>query len=196
MKLRILRGLALAAATLVLTACGNVVRSERPLFDAADEYGTPRFRPGVWISNSPDCRVDERAPVAPWPSCADPLVIGKEGLKDPKLLDGAIGRLAAGDPMIAQMADKDGFSYLAIKVLQSDRRGRVLAFRTWPVLCGPPPPHKSDGSEGKVTLSPLPGLEVRGDDCFARDKASVRSAAAASEAWNAEPFIIHWVRRR
>ena len=190
------RSVAIMAALFLLSGCGNIVRSEVALFSAADEGDGLSFRPGVWIDNDSECKFDERLPVVEWPACADPVIFGPKGLKDPKL-EGAIERVAVGDPLILQIGDKSGgYSCAGMEIIARDGRGRATALRVWPAMCGPPPVPASDGSTSgrKITQSPLPGLEIRGEDCIATEKAAVRRSAKASKAWAEAPMEIHWAQ--
>ena len=201
-------GLALALAAL-LGGCGNLVQSDAALFAKADTRGAPVFRRGLWIGDDPDCKVDERLPREAWPGCAAAWVMTSRGLasafdedKEMHLL------LAAGDPAIIQIEpperEEGPFGYWALAVTAADRRGRATAFSAWPVLCGPPdgadaPVSAAQAREGaqpyaSVTRHPLPGLEVRGANCFAARAATVRDAARASRAWTPFPMDAHWVR--
>ena len=197
-----------AAATLVailsaalLGGCANVVFSEGPLFTTADARGAPRFKPGVWIGEEPGCVVDTSKPLDQWGDCAEGWVMTRRGLADPTLYKGAAALLAAGDPMILQLgpeppAETNEHFYNAVRALETDKAGRITAFSTWPVQCGPPPgPAGPDQATTGVTASPLPGLEIRDKNCLARDAASVRAAAKASEAWDREPAMARWVRK-
>lgn len=185
--------LALGGA-LLLSGCGNFVKSEKPLFFKRDEVGAPAFRQGVWLSDKPDCVFDETRPMKDWPECADPLTLGKLGLTDPELLKGEGGVLAAGSPLILQMGDKGEFGYIAVEPMTADEQDRVTAFKAWPVLCGPPPKAVVGEEARKVTRDPLPGLRISGDDCLATRASVVRRAAAASARWNEQLLSAHWVR--
>jgi len=190
---RTLRRTALLCALAALAGCGNNVHSDMPLFSAADEIGAPVLKPGVWIGEDPDCKFDESRPAADWPKCADPVTIGPRGLKD-SALEMAVDRVVAGDPVILQLGDKSGYSYAGMEVVSRDRRGRATAVRFWPALCGPPPAVGADGAPPqKVTQHPLPGLEIRGDDCFAVDKSAAKRSVEASKAWAETLMSVHWI---
>lgn len=185
---------------LALTACeANAVRSARPLFGPEDAAGPLVTRPGVWSQAEPGCRFDPAAPLKHWPDCANGDVAGRDDFNDAD----ANSLLVAGDPMIVQYgygkaSDDDPlpYGYMALRPLARDARGRVTAFRAWTVKCGPPPPAPADPAvEGhKVTDHPLPGLTIAEPYCRADDKAAVRAAAQASEAWS-PPITSRWERR-
>ena len=196
-------------AVLGLAGCTNMVMSERPLFTKADAKGAPIFRPGVWAAPDPGCDVDLKTPLDGWPKCAHGDVMGSDGpiLPDPSMKP----VLAAGDPIVVQIAlpaelTKAGKGlpgagasvfYSALKPVESDDRGQVVAFEGWLVECGPPPPPRKaeDGSEIRlVTDRPLPGLRIVEDHCLATRPATVRAAAAASRTWQTEIHLTRWIR--
>ena len=115
------------------------------------------------------------------------------------------------------------YQFVGARPTKTDARGRVIELAIWMVQCGPPPPpppaadprdaqpapvtadsvtpdSKPTDSEIEikphryVTLTPLPGLEIRDNDCLARDAEAVRRAAKASEAWSTSPTTLKWVR--
>lgn len=168
----------------------NHVLSEKPLFSKADTRGTPAFRPGVWASPAPDCVLNPADRVQDWPECSNAFVMSRKGL-DLHLSDrneSADMLLASGEPLVLQIALKgttDGrpfnlVTYQGVQPTGLEASGRVIAFRVWNVLCGPPP---ATGSETGRTTALLPGLSPMDDNCVARDPATVRRAAAASAAW-------------
>jgi hypothetical protein len=114
------------------------------------------------------------------------------------------------------------FVYSGVRPLRFDATGRIIEFTSWLAQCGPPPPDgdcskaaepapatppsststpsakpAGEAQEARrqcVTLQPLPGLEIKDDNCIARDQSAVRNAAAKSEAWDTSPTASHWVR--
>ena len=68
------RAAALLCACIFLGGC-NIVVSKVPVFTASDSVGAPALKPGLWLAEKDDCKLDEAAPVASWPECADPLVV-------------------------------------------------------------------------------------------------------------------------
>ncbi len=200
-----LRACMILALAVALGGC-NMVYSERPLFTAADAVGAPPLRPGLWTTSDPKCRVDEARPVQRWPKCAEwGLVRATDVLEfkadaKPAAWTSTEYVLASGDPRVLQTPfdDKNGsaFIYVALKPLRLDDQGRIVAFTTWTVLCGPPPPAPAPNATDKrrVTLEPLPGLEIKDDNCIAREPGPVRNAAKASQAWSATSQTQHWVR--
>jgi hypothetical protein len=183
-----------------LSGCGNLVQSDEPLFSKATAGAPPKLKPGLWRSVEPSCQVDVDETVSRWPDCAAAMPVGQDGLmevdEDSELL------VVDGDPLVLQMGPPEAeagatYSYMAMKPARHDRRGRVLEFGAWWVVCGPPPPAgpapEKGSRERRVTLEPLPGLEIRGDDCIARDPEAVRRAARASEAWSVR-LTYQWVR--
>ncbi len=133
--------------------------------------------------------------------------------------------LAAGEPRIAQLrvdvdvsaqadasasggaeasASASGggqaqpYGYAAVRPTKLDDQGRIVAFRFWPVACGPPPPKDKSGDETAAgTLKPLPGMEMKPGDaiCTTSSKDALRAAAKASEAWADGPIPeARWLR--
>lgn len=94
------------------------------------------------------------------------------------------------------------YCYAALRADSLDADGRIVAFTTWPIWCGPFP-RRPEGEGGpNVTDAPFPGLAVVGEHCVADDVAALRAAAKASETLNppgegANPLgstRFHWVR--
>ena len=86
-------------------------------------------------------------------------------------------------------------------MLKTDAEGRVVEYRTWQALCGPPPPPNPNGQNSAVlTDKLLPGLVAEKDkqDCIASDKAPVLASVKQSEAWkdkdSHDPDTARWVR--
>lgn len=130
--------------------------------------------------------------------------------------------VASGDPRIIQLPAEEAspgrFAFAGARPVRLDPEGRIIAIETWPVQCGPPrkpvpaaPPSAADapaasaqpssaGGQSKPTAQshvsehPLPGLEVDGDNCIAREASVVRTAAASSKAWSESPTSYRWVR--
>jgi hypothetical protein len=181
---------ALTAALIGLGGC-NLVVSQTPMFTKADAAGAPVIRPGVWRQEVAGCDFDETLPQSQWPKCAG----AQPAMPDPPPM-----LTVAGDPAIIQLSlppdpSKPTLLYLslAIRPIQFDAQGRVIALQTWPVQCGPPP---TGGNNMGATKSPLPGLTMRGDDggCAPQSVAALRDAAKASEAWVQDHTPSHWVR--
>ncbi|MFZ5668968.1 MAG: hypothetical protein ACOY4K_05710 [Pseudomonadota bacterium] len=213
MRVAILLGL-----TLLLGACNRVHTSE-PLFFASDAPDAPRFREGVWLIETPiadegddgkPCRVDARKPVTRWPKCADwALVRGGEFTGYERDDKGGEARwesmayvLAGGSPPVLQLAtpEADGkldYQYFGVRVTRRAADGRIEAYDSWPVLCGPPPPEgtkKADGTIQYATLNPLPGLTVVDDNCTTDQPSAVLNAASASLQWTAPQGGARWIR--
>ncbi|MFN3521367.1 MAG: hypothetical protein ACK4YQ_03910 [Phenylobacterium sp.] len=206
--MRALACILLLAFSASLSGCANLVHSDEPLFTRADARGAPVFRRGLWLGEDPDCGVDEALPRDEWPGCAEDWEMTGAGLgsifdedKEMSLL------LARGDPNIVQVQPPKGeagpYAYWALAPTRTDGRGRVTAFSAWPVLCGPPAAGegpaspaeaRAGASSNTLTPQPLPGLEVRGRNCFAARASVVREAARLSRAWTPFPMSAHWVR--
>jgi hypothetical protein len=87
------------------------------------------------------------------------------------------------------------FLYHAMRPTGFDEQGRVLAFESWGIRCGPPPEptEHPDQEVGNVTEQPFPGLTVLGDNCTAESVEALRRAATLSEPL--EPHgTARWVR--
>ena len=73
------------------------------------------------------------------------------------------------------------YCYAGLRADTLDAEGRIVAFTTWPIWCGPLP-QRAEGQEGaNVTDTPFPGLTVVGEHCIAQDIDALRAAATASE---------------
>ncbi len=209
--MRILLGLCVA---LLLGAC-NRVHTDHPLFFAEDARGAPLLRNGLWVvedslgavADDEPCRFDARKPVTRWPDCAEWMLVRDGELLGYDREKGGQGSwtsvpfvLAKGEPAVLQIGvtGDDGpttYSYFGLQPIRSDAGG-VVAFHSWPVLCGPPPPPaKKDEKPRFVTLEPLPGLTVVEDNCTADAAGPVRAAAAASRAWTDDAVGgARWIR--
>jgi len=109
---------------------------------------------------------------------------------------------ASGDATASASASGGGHSqpygYAAVRPTKLDEAGRIVAFRFWPVACGPPPPKDKSGADTAAgTLKPLPGMDMKPGDpvCSTSSKAALRAAAKASEAWAEGPIPeARWIR--
>jgi hypothetical protein len=207
----------LALATALLGAC-NMVVTKDPVFSKADAAGAPVLRPGVWDGDAkPDCQVDETKPLSQWPSCASGFVV----MDDHRVgnFDDQGGKhawtttdyvLAAGEPRILQLYFHEGtdpmmpsaYFYAAYRPTRFDDQGRVVAGRSWIVICGPPPaqPAQTDanGKQRTGTEHPFRGLTMDsdGNNCSPDSPAALRNAARESRPLTAPKDISgsHWVR--
>jgi hypothetical protein len=174
-----------------LAGCGNMVLSEKPLFER-DRTTEASIAPGVWASPEPGCRFEAKRPVQEWPDCANGE-IRSPGDFGPK------ATLVGGEPMILQLrieqSSGGGYWYVAIRATAQTPQGQATAVESWPVLCGPPPAQMA-GSDRRVTDTPGPGLTIDGDNCIAADALAVRSAAVASRSWWSDIGVAQWVRKR
>jgi hypothetical protein len=152
-------------------------------------------------------------------------IAGHKGGSPKDMLEHSPLILAAGDPRVAQLqvtvdtsvqasAEASGgasasasssvsapeskpFAYAGIRPTKFDDQGRITAFTSWPVQCGPPPPVDEKGNATAMgTLKPLPGMEMKPGDavCTTRSKDALRAAAKASEAWADQPRESNWLR--
>lgn len=196
----------LLAAMTLLGGC-NMVVTPTPMFDAADT-APPDLRNGLWLADSGDCAVDTRKPLRRWPDCADWMIYrdGVLTLPEGEEASEAEGRvtalLASGTPRVWQITLTDGEGkqasfYAGLEPVELDRSGRIVRYRSWPALCGPPQAKPTDREEtlsDLVTAAPFPGLTMEGGGCLPADEAALRNAVAASRAL-AEPLKdARWIR--
>lgn len=189
------------AAALFLSGCENFVVSEKPWFTAEDATGAQAVRPGWWIADSADCRVDPGASSTAWPACAGAALMPADWAGVLWATDGTEHMLVKGDPMIAQyqfqtpndaaLPSRNAYLYFGVAVLKRDAEGRALVLRYWPTLCGPP----RHDRPGAVTSRPWPGLRVKREGgCVAGDVRALRKAAERSRALETETPALRWVR--
>jgi hypothetical protein len=209
---------ALALAVLVLLGACNMVVTRDPVFSKADAAGAPALRPGVWNGDpKDDCKVDESKPLSEWPSCASGFVVMDEhrlgnfndqGGKHVWTTTDYV--LAAGEPRVLQVYFTAGtdpmmpaaYFYAAYRPTKFDDQGRVVAGRSWFVICGPPPPAPASGDAGGKqrtgTLHPFAGLTMDsdGNNCAPDNPAALRNAARESRTLTAAKDLSgsHWVR--
>lgn len=196
----------LLAVAALLASC-NMIYTEKPVFGAADK-GTPELREGVWLVDEPDCSVDTATPASSWPECADWVLIedgrmkfpGEKGLTG----DGADEMpflITGGEPRVWQMIFRNPAKkleltfYAGFEALETGADGKVIRYRSWPSLCGPPPAAGPDGGGSLVTREPFPGLTMEKDgSCRPRDADALRAAVAASRAFPKEQDLGRWIR--
>jgi hypothetical protein len=198
---RIVLSMAAVVAALLTSACSNLVYSDRPLFVAGDPPALT-FRPGLWATPDPGCEFNRFERLEAWPDCANGTYLDAQGRSDRSETPAVI---VAGDPLIAQdgpmPAAKGPFRYMywAFRPSRFDPRGRATEVLVWFVQCGPPEKSRPRGTTPAIdggmntTKHPLPGLEMRDDNCLASDAGTVRRAAAASLDWS-QPMATRWVR--
>lgn len=202
-----MRTVLIALCGLMLTAC-NMVVSREPLFTQADAAGSAPVKDGWWVSPKPTddgrpCTFDLEADARDWPPCAEGQLILGGRMIDTE--DGDAPQdflLTGGDPRIMQIGVKEQglnlYAYGALKVRRKDSAGRMTAFVSWPVECGPPPPEPKEpkGPGDYATRAPVAGLKVDREtgNCWTTDPGQVRRAAAASEGWTKDKKDIRWVR--
>ncbi len=89
-----------------------------------------------------------------------------------------VGERSAVDEAVSRPV----YCYAGLRADAFDTEGRIVAFTTWPIWCGPFP-RRAEGEGGpNVTDAPFPGLTVVDEHCVAEDVATLRAAATASEA--------------
>ncbi len=209
---------ALALAVLALLGACNMVVTKDPVFSQADAAGAPGMRPGVWDGEpAAGCQVDETKPLADWPTCASGFVVlDDHTIGDFKEDNGKRSwlttdyALAAGAPRVLQVHVTAGtndpvmpsmYVYAGFEPTKFDDAGRIVAGRSWVVICGPPPPQDAKGPDGKPhpgTLRPFAGLTMDGDgnNCTPASPDALRNAARESGPLTApkDMSASHWVR--
>jgi hypothetical protein len=204
---------AVLGAAWLLAGCNSVV-STTPLFAASDAQGQPQLRPGVWSDENAPCEFDHSKPVSDWPGCATGWVVrpgvamsfDDTGPPNPGQTRYPFV-LAKGDPAVAQITLDDGggappsYAYGGLRPLKLDAQGRVIEYRMWLALCGPPPPSDPSGEHDPTTTrQPIEGLvlDPSARDCVASAQGPVRESVRLSEAWSgADPQgrdRARWVR--
>jgi hypothetical protein len=142
-----------------LTAC-NMVTTSNPMFAKADGLYAPPIRLGVWRSDKPDCEFDETLPQDKWPKCAG----AEPGVGDPP-----IWVEVSGDPDLLQLYfpvpylknASGSYMYAAFRPLKLDAQGRVVAMKSWPVQCGPPPPPTAPEPAAPASSATTPTSEAK-----------------------------------
>lgn len=115
--------------------------------------------------------------------------------------EGASPATAAPEPAEASAVDEAVsrlvYCYAGLRADGLDAEGRIVAFTTWPIWCGPLPKRTEGAGGSNVTDAPFPGLTVVGEHCVADDVAALRAAATASETLVAsdEPTKQLWLAR-
>jgi hypothetical protein len=184
----------------LLAGC-NMVTSTGPLFSSAETAGQPQMRSGVWMDEDASCAVDRAQPVDKWPGCADSWVVHPGVIlagRDPGTPPSAWTRyptlLVRGEPPVLQIAVGDdtgvaGYAYVGLRVLKTDAEGRIIEYKAWPALCGPPPAPDPTGEKSAVlTDRPFDGLvlDAQHQDCVASAQGPVRVSARESEGWGGD----------
>ena len=124
--------------------------SQRPAAVAIAPLPAPKPAEGLWAILDPGCPKPNLANTRAWPRCASPFWISRDSAVVVKSMPGgravdqsyrADYRLAAGDPVIAQVGSpKDGYLFLALTELSRDHQGRLI------------------GAAGAAFACPKPGL--------------------------------------
>jgi hypothetical protein len=189
------------AAALFLSGCENYVIAEKPWFIAEDAVGAQAVRPGWWVEDTVDCRVDAEAPSTAFPDCAHIVLASSDWKGVLWAADGTEHMLVKGDPMIAQyefltsedaaVPSQHAYLYLGFDALKRDAEGRALALRYWPALCGPPRPNHP----AAATRRPWRGLHLKKEGgCVADDVRALRGAIDRSRALGTEAPTVRWLR--
>jgi hypothetical protein len=136
----------------------------------------PKPAEGLWAILDPGCAKPSAANFGHWPRCASPFWISRGRavvMRSQAAPDGAAQprsyrtdyRLAAGDPVIAQIGDdRSGYLYLALTELARNAQGRLIAAAGLPFACPKP-------GDGAIKLAP----NVNG--CESQSPATIRKLA-------------------
>ena len=166
-----------AVAAMALSGC-NMVMTEKPMFAVAAGVGAPPLHPGVWRSEKAGCDFDESQPQNKWPLCSN----AQASVGDPPFWQEVVG-----DPLILQTpialpgakASDTMYFYVAVRPLKLDTDGRVVAMKSWPVRCGPPPPPEK--TERSATALPEQKPDSMTDAEWADLKAKLSNLQAQTE---------------
>ena len=159
---------------------------------AAPPLGAPTPAEGLWAILDPGCPKPDAPNIRAWPTCASPfwiaggkaLVIRAEPRGRRALIEASYAadyRLAAGDPVIAQVGTaKDGYVFLALTDLARDDRGRLVGATGAAVACA-----GADG--GALALKP------NANGCGEADPQLVRKAAGLALRDRAGLSRVAWI---
>ena len=200
---------AVLGAALGLAGC-NMVTSTTPMFADKDIRGQAQPRAGVWMSEHQTCDFDAGAPIDTWPKCADGWIVAPGAVIGPREQGAPRAAwvsnptvFAAGDPPVMQIHIAGAtepippYLYAGIRPLKLDAEGRIVEFKSWPALCGPPPPPDPNSKEiGGLTKEPIEGmtLDQSHQSCIATTPDLVRLSVRKSEAWSGDGDRSRWVR--
>lgn len=199
------RRILILALALGLTAC-SAVRSHFALFRHGQATPTavavapppiptppaPKPAEGLWAILDPGCPKPSLTNFHSWPKCASPFWISRQTAvvvmskfqragKAPDHSYRADYRLAAGDPVIAQVGtEKDGYMFLALTELTKDAQGRMV------------------GATGAAFACPLPvvgaiSLRPNLNGCDSAPPDSVREAARETLQDHAALTRVAWI---
>ena len=198
------RAILILALALGLTAC-SVVQTRmafwrRPpsspttvvVTPPAPMIPAPKPAEGLWAILDPGCPKPSLTNFHSWPKCASPFWISRESAvvvtsrlaragKSPDRSYRADYRLAAGDPLIAQVGtQKDGYMFLALTEVAKDEQGRMVGATGAAFACPLP-------IVGAISLRPnLNGCETAPPD-------SVREAARETLQDHAALTRVAWI---
>ena len=152
----------------------------------------PKPAEGLWAILDPGCPKPSLTNFHSWPKCASPFWISRETAvvvtsrlaragKSPDRSYRADYRLAAGDPLIAQVGtQKDGYMFLALTEVAKDEHGRMV------------------GATGAAFACPLPivgaiSLRPNLNGCDSAPPDSVREAARETLQDHAALTRVAWI---
>ncbi|HEY5107687.1 MAG TPA: hypothetical protein VII73_13115 [Caulobacteraceae bacterium] len=167
-------------------------RRATPVMASAPTPLAPKPADGLWAILDPGCPKPTLANFPRWPKCASPFWINRDSAMvvrteaGPRRLTPDHSyrtdyRLAAGNPVIAQIGDdRAGYLYLALTELARDSQGRLVSAAGLPFAC----PSPSDGA-----ISVAPNLS----GCASQSPTAIRKLAFATLQDHAELSRVAWI---
>jgi hypothetical protein len=152
----------------------------------------PKPADGLWAILDPGCPKPTLTNFDRWPKCASPfwinrnsaVVVSSRAARDGENPDRSYRtdyRLAAGDPVIAQIGDdRAGYLYLALTELARDDQGRLIAAAGVPFACPPP-------ADGAIDLAPS------SNGCESKSAETIRKLASETLQDHAELTRVTWI---
>jgi hypothetical protein len=181
-------------AALLLSACGNMVRSDEPVLVATDGADDIKLRTGIWSADAEDpeevCVFDPTRPVWQWPQCASPMVVDKASYREMAEMEPSAMVLAPleADYFVSQERDSldDGnysYRFHLVRINELDEAGRARRVGFDFLLCGLPPEEGAknpDGTNRYLTRNLYPGVTADGEDCRPNGKEGLMAVARAN----------------
>jgi hypothetical protein len=188
-----MRWMSVLLVVLALGACKRpahvgVFHSSGPLFRPRMDQRGPPLRPGLWLREDPDCRLDERQEAGAWPVCADWISVRRDLFIHHVKGDPA-DRFRTDfyivmnlDPPLLQLAvagAEPGYHwYQGLRPLAFDEAGQVVRARFW---------------NCETLESPAPRrTPVLPDHCAVGSSDALRTALKAAE--HKHDLTFRWVR--
>lgn len=160
----------------------NSVRSEDA--DGRQTWAQYDWSSEALVLAAGDPRINQRACGEPLGEKAEVAPAAARNVAASRNEDGSPATPAAeptGRSPIDEAVSRLIYCYAGVRAEVLDPEGRIVAFTTWPIWCGPLPRRAEGEKDFTVTDAPFPGLTVLGEYCVAEDAAALRRAAVASE---------------